>query len=265
MRERLRESERPDRVFGVALDAAKAAGLVGKKRVLDSTPRYDAVATMDTITLIVSAIRSLLKLADAVRCVELRAVLSGDDYASSSKPQIDWDHTKAQQGLIDSRAKDGYALLALIQGRELEQAVSKAAALLATVLSQDLETGDDGTFRIARRLAPDRVISVVDPETRHGHKTSSRDFDGYKGHAAIDPDTEIITAVALSPGTPGTQEMRAWLRTSSPIFSKEKTIRSVTKLAKALTMHTTLRPSLTRRARSSLPPRSSTRRPTSTS
>ena len=204
MRERLRRSKRPDRVFEVALDAAKAAGLVGKKRVLDSTPLYDAVATMDTITLIRSAIRNLLKLADAVLCVELRAVLSSDDdYASSSKPQIDWDDTKAQQGLIDSRAKDGYALLALLQGRELEQAVSKAAALLATVLGQDLETGDDGTFRIARRVAPDRVISVVDPETRHGHKTSSRGFDGYKGHAAIDPDTEIITAVALSPGNAG--------------------------------------------------------------
>ena len=151
-----------------------------------------------------SSIRNLLKLADAVLCVELRAVLSSDDdYASSSKPQIDWDDTKAQQGLIDSRAKDGYALHALLQGRELEQAVSKAAALLATVLGQDLETGDDGTFRIARRVAPDRVISVVDPETRHGHKTSSRGFDGYKGHAAINPDTEIITAVALSPGNAG--------------------------------------------------------------
>lgn len=204
MRERLRNSRRPDRVFEVALDAAKTAGLVGKRRVLDSTPLYDAVATMDTITLIRSAIRNLLKLAKADLRAELRAVLSSDDdYVSSSKPQIDWDDTMAQQGLIDSRAKDGYALLAHLEGLELGQAVSEAAALLATVLGQDLETGDDGTFRIARRVAPDRVISTVDPDTRHGRKTSSRGFDGYKGHAAIDPDTEIITAVVVSPGNAG--------------------------------------------------------------
>ena len=62
----LRHFKTPDRVFEIALDAAKEAGLVGRKRVLDSTPLYDTVATMDTITLIRSAIRNLLKLADDV-------------------------------------------------------------------------------------------------------------------------------------------------------------------------------------------------------
>jgi hypothetical protein len=182
LRERLRGSERPDRVFEIALDAAKAAGLVGKKRVLDSTPLYDAVATMDTITLIRSAIRGLLKVADDVLAKELRATLSsGDEYASAAKPQIDWDDKEAQAALVDSRATDGYAALVLLEGRELDSGVAEAAALLATVLGQDLETEDDGTFSIARRVAPDRVISTVDPETRHGHKTSAHGFDGFKG------------------------------------------------------------------------------------
>ena len=201
MRERLRGSKRPDRVFEIALEAAKQAGLVGKKRVLDSTPLYDAVATMDTITLIRSAIRSLLKVADGVLEAELRAALrSGDDYASSAKPEIDWDDKEAQAQLVDSRAKDAYALLALLEGRELEDGVNEAAALLATVTGQDLEATEDGTFSIARRVAPDRVISTVDPETRHGHKTSAHGFDGFKGHLALDPDTEIITATVVSPG-----------------------------------------------------------------
>ena len=65
MRARLARSDRPDRIFEVTLEAAKAAGLVGRRRVLDSTPLYDAVATMDTVTLIRSAIRGLLKVADA--------------------------------------------------------------------------------------------------------------------------------------------------------------------------------------------------------
>jgi hypothetical protein len=204
LRERLRRSKRPDRVFEVALDAAKAAGLVGRKRVLDSTPLYDAVATMDTITLIRSAIRNLLRVADKLLAAELRSVLiSGDEYASASKPQIDWDDKAAQAELVNSRARDGYAALVLLERRELDPAVEQAAALLATVLGQDLEATEDGTFSIARRVAPDRVISTVDPETRHGHKTSAHGFDGFKGHAAIDPDSEIITATAVSSGNAG--------------------------------------------------------------
>jgi len=205
LRERLRGSARPDRVFEIALDAAKAAGLVGKKRVLDSTPLYDAVATMDTITLIRSAIRNLLKVADRTLSAELRAVLSsGDEYATPAKPQIDWDDKVAQAELVDSRATDGYACLVVLEGRDLDSAVGEAATLLATVLGQDLEMTEDGTtFSIARRVAPDRVISVVDPETRHGHKTSAHAFDGFKAHAAIDPDSEIITATAVSPGNAG--------------------------------------------------------------
>jgi len=141
------------------------------------------VATMDTITLIRSAIRNLLRVADKLLAAELRSVLiSGDEYASASKPQIDWDDKAAQAELVNSRAHDGYAALVLLDGRELDPAVEEAAALLATVLGQDLEATEDGTFSIARRVAPDRVISTVDPETRHGHKTSAHGFDGFKGH-----------------------------------------------------------------------------------
>jgi len=204
MRERLRNSADPDRIFAAALGAARAAGLVGKKRALDSTPLYDAVATMDTVTLIRSAIRGLLKVADADLEDELRRVMkSGDDYASASKPQIDWDDQTARDGLVDSRAKDAYACLAILDSRELGAVVEEAARLLATVVGQDLEEDGDGIFRIARKVAKDRVISTVDPEARHGHKTQARSFDGYKGHVAVDPDTEIITDTAVTPGNAG--------------------------------------------------------------
>jgi hypothetical protein len=204
MRARLRASTRPDRVFEVGLAAAHAAGLVGRRRVLDSTPLYDAVATMDTVTLIRSALRGLLAAAEPDLVRELRGALSGgDDYASAGKPVIDWDDRAAREELIDSRARDGYAVLTLLDDRELTEAVKQAATLLATVLGQDLDTGEDGVFRIARRVAKDRVISTVDPDTRHGHKTSARGFDGYKGHAAVDPDSEIVTATTVTPGNAG--------------------------------------------------------------
>jgi hypothetical protein len=212
MRERLRRSARPNRIFEVGLAAAAAAGLVGRRRVLDSTPLYDAVATMDTVTLIRSAVRGVLVAAavDADLVSALRAVLtSGEDYRERGKPQIDWDDPVAREELIDSRARDGFAVLAVLDGRELAEPVAQAAALLATVLGQDLEpdAGDPGdvggVFRIARRVAKDRVISTVDPDARHGHKTAARGFDGYKGHIAADPDSELITATRATPGNAG--------------------------------------------------------------
>jgi len=203
-RARLASSDDPRRIFNVTLEAAGKAGLVGPKRVLDSTPLYDAVATMDTITLVRSAIRGLLRVADAGLQAGLAAAMSGvDDYASTAKPGIDWDDQAAREALIDTRARDGYACLAMLDGRDLAEPVAQAMQLLATVLGQDLETGEDGVLRIARRVAKDRIISTVDTETRHGHKTSARGFDGYKGHIAIDPDSEIITDTEVTAGNVG--------------------------------------------------------------
>ena len=96
------------------------------------------------------------------------------------------------------------ACLAVLDGRELASPVAEASELLAKVVGQDLEETTDGTFRIARRVAKDRVISTVDPDARHGHKTAARGFDGYKGHVAVDPDSEIITDTTSRPVTPAT-------------------------------------------------------------
>jgi IS5 family transposase len=91
----------------------------------------------------------------------------------------------------------------VLAGRPLTSAVAEAARLLAAVAGQDLERGDDAGFRIARKVAADRVISTVDPDARHGHKTSARGFDGYKGHASVDPDSELVVATAATAGNVG--------------------------------------------------------------
>ena len=209
MRARLAASKRPDRVFQVTLQAARRAGLVGRRRVLDSTPIYDAVATMDTVTLIRSAIRGLLRAADTDRTQPglagaLRGVLErDDDYAVAGKPSCDYDDPAARAELVDALAVDGQACLGVLAGRQLTGPVGQAGQLLATVLGQDLAETADGTFLIARRVAPDRVISTVDPQARHGRKSSASGFDGYKGHSAIDPDSEIITATTVTAGNVG--------------------------------------------------------------
>jgi hypothetical protein len=89
---------------------------------LDSTALYDAVATMDTVTLIRSAIRGLLAACDACLARELRALLArDDDYASAGKPVCDDDDPRAREELVDALAKDAHALLVALDGRELEQ------------------------------------------------------------------------------------------------------------------------------------------------
>jgi hypothetical protein len=204
MRARLAASEHPERIFEVVLQTAKRAGLVGRRRVLDSTSLYDAVATMDTVTLIRSAIRGLLGACDRGLQDELRGLLCRDDeYRSAGKPVCDYEDRQAREEMIDALAKDAHALLGALDGRRLSPVLEQAAALLATVVGQDLDEGEDGVFRIARRVAKDRVISTVDPDARHGHKTSARGFDGYKGHVAVDPDSELIVSTTVTAGNVG--------------------------------------------------------------
>jgi hypothetical protein len=208
MRARLARSAKPDRIFEVTVEVARPAGLAGRRRVLDSTPLYDAVATMDTVTLVRSAIRGVLKAAGSDLAGELRAVLRrDDDYAAAGKPACDYDDPAAREELVGALARDAHALLTALDGQELDPVLAQAAGLLASVTGQDLEQDTAGVFTIARRVAPGRVISTVDPDARHGHKTSARGFDGYKGHIAADPDSEIITATQATPGNSGDAEV----------------------------------------------------------
>jgi len=136
----------------------------------------------------------------------LAVLTSGDDYASSDKPQIDWEDAPARERLVDT-PREGRLCLPPDARRGVNSPMwsPRQPACSRTVVGQDLEEGDDKILRIARKVAKDRVISVVDPEARHGHKTSAHGFDGYKGHVAIDPDSEIITATTVSAGTPATR------------------------------------------------------------
>ena len=202
MRARLAASESPRRIFDVVLDAARAAGAVSPRRVLDSAPIYDAVATEDTVTMLRSAIRRTLAAADAAGSEQpLRAVLRrDDDYASGGKAVCDWEDPAAREALVAELAADASAVLEAMRGRALTSGEADAAELLAAVVGQDLEAGPDNKMRIARRVAVDRVISTADPDARHGRKSTAGGFDGYKGHIAVDPDSELITDTAVTAG-----------------------------------------------------------------
>jgi Transposase domain (DUF772) len=182
-RNRLRASKRPKRLLEDTKVVAREAGVMGNRvRVLDSTPIYDAVSTQDTVTQLRSAIRKLLRVLQGTALgARVRLVLTrDDDYATVGKPPCDWDDPEAREQLVDALVHDALAALAVVDGCELDAVARDAAELLALVAGQDVEAGDDGVFRIARKVAKDRVISTVDPEARHGHKSHDRRFDGYK-------------------------------------------------------------------------------------
>ena len=126
--------------------------------------------------------------------------LSAHDYDGAAKPTIAWDDPVAKQALITALVNDALALIAALDGVTLTADQADAVGLLALIAGQDVEPGDqEGTWRIAQRVAPDRVISTVDPEARHMHKSRSKYRDGYKAHVGIEPDTGIITGASLTP------------------------------------------------------------------
>ena len=196
-RARLRTSQRPERIFDAVRSVIDGTGILkGKtRRALDSTLLDDAVATQDTVTQLIAAIRRVRRLVPGAREVALGA----HDYEASGKPLIAWDDPVAKAALVDGLVHDALTLLAAFETHTGEVDASTSLGLLALVAGQDVEQDEDGTWKIAQKVARDRVISTVDPETRHMHKSVSEYRDGYKAHIAIEPETGLITAAALTP------------------------------------------------------------------
>jgi IS5 family transposase len=196
-RTRLRRSEHPERIFDAVRAVIDATGVLkGKtRRALDSTLLDDAVATQDTVTQLIAAIRRVRRVVPGARDV----VLGAHDYDESGKPLIAWDDPIAKAALVDALVTDALALLGALEGVTDGSDASSALGLLALVAGQDVEQAEDGSWKIAQRVAPDRIISTVDPEARHMHKSRSEYRDGYKAHIAIEPETGLVTAGALTP------------------------------------------------------------------
>jgi len=196
-RTRLRRSEAPERIFDAVRAVIDATGVLkGKtRRALDSTLLDDAVATQDTVTQLISAIRRVRRVVPGAREV----TVSAHDYDASGKPLIAWDDPVAKAELVDALVTDALGLLEALAANPVDDEAAGALGLLALVAGQDVEQDDEGTWKIAQRVAPDRVISTVDPETRHMHKSRSEYRDGYKAHVAVEPETGLVTSAILTP------------------------------------------------------------------
>ncbi|WP_184948881.1 IS1182 family transposase [Planomonospora venezuelensis] len=205
-RRRLARSTRPDRIFeAVRAVVAETGVLRGRhRRALDSAVLDDAVATQDTVTQLIAAIRRVIREAPGAADAA-RSCCTACDYAGSGKPRIAWNDAQARAVLVDALVTDAIRLLAEVSDQVLDEPAATAIGILALVAGQDVEPaadsdGSDGRWRIARRTAPERMVSTVDPEARHIHKTTTRAADGFKAHLAVEPETGLLTAVALRPG-----------------------------------------------------------------
>lgn len=204
-RARLLVNDQQKLVFERFLRLAKDAGIVkdGSLQIIDSTNILGAAAVKDTYALIKSAIRKLLAVSHKKQgqaSQEIKGLLPQLDYSKKTKEEIDWNDPQARQQLLQCLVDDSHALLRAVSDTELTAEEKTAVEILATVTEQDIEVTTDGKVSIRRGVAKDRIISIEDPEMRHGRKTSTGKFNGHKGQIIIDSETEIITNIDVTPG-----------------------------------------------------------------
>src|SRR5215468_2757504 len=115
-RRRIAASDRPHRVFDKVAEVIAATGILTgrRKRCVDSTVFDDAVATQDTVTQLVAAIRKVVRTVPGAQAVI--AAVCTLDYAKPGKPDIDWDDPAAKQELVSTLVNDALAVLAELCG-----------------------------------------------------------------------------------------------------------------------------------------------------
>ena len=171
-RNKLRDSDRPMRMFDAIRDLVHTSGaLSGKtRRVLDSTVLDDAVVRQDTIMQLVAQIRRVRRQIPKAAKVVVRA----HDYeGGAAKPPCAWDDPADIERVVTELVNDAIEILLAVENVDLDDAQADAVGLLALVAQQDVEPSDKpGSWRIARETRPDRIVSTVDPESRHVDRKS---------------------------------------------------------------------------------------------
>ena len=212
-------------VFEGSLRLARQSGYLKKRGMrvaLDTTYILGRGAVKDTYNLLADGIVKLLRALAAVANTTLPAWAEAQGYekyfGSSIKGEatIDWSDRKARRKLLGEIVADADRLLELARQAWVElpedsgqrQSIVDGAELLGQLLLQDIErksgdgdadAADDGVS-IRDGVSRDRMLSVHDPEMRHGHKSSRRRFNGHKAAIVVDTDSQLITAVDVLPG-----------------------------------------------------------------
>jgi transposase len=209
MRARMIAADADNALFTATLAKAMAAGVFkGPLRsIIDSSPVHGAGAVQSSYELIRGFLGQVARAA--------AGTLSGPTAAAvapllAGKADIDWQDPAARKEHLGVLVAAGRVVLAEVAG-SADPSVSAAAELLAQVIDQDVEEDDDGNPQIRQGVARDRVVSHSDPQMRHGRKSASRRFDGYKMDVVADEASELVLGVEVraanaargDPGHPG--------------------------------------------------------------
>ena len=215
-RARLILHEKVREVFERSLRFARESGYLKGRRMkvaMDTTFILGRGAVKDTYNLLADGIVQLVRALAEVERTGVRewAVAQGyESYIGSSvkgEACIDWGDKRERAALLSRIVGDAERMLERsrqIQGGLSEDSVERqrivdASALLGQLLLQDVERGEEGVS-LREGVSRDRIVSVHDPEMRHGHKSSSRRFDGHKAAVIVDTDSQLITAVDVLAG-----------------------------------------------------------------
>jgi len=200
-------------VFESSVDACRRSGLLRRKKLevaLDTTPIFGRGAVKDTFNLISDQIRTVAEEVSALTGEDLEGLVAehglGRHVGASFKSQVtlDWDDAEQKRALVGQLVADARVALELARvtmrrdrtDAEAQRTLGAAHDLLADLLLQDIEEEppDAGGPRIRQGTSPDRIVSTTDQEMRHGRKSHSKKFTGYKASIAVDTASGVILA-----------------------------------------------------------------------
>ena len=203
-----------------SIEEARRAGYLKSPKIrvaLDTTPILGKGAVKDTYNLLAEGIVQLagalaeMAAEDAAAWAEKQELSRYFGSSLKGEVAIDWDDQKQRQQLLTQIVQDARRLLRLAESAQQEHpeqatTIAAAAALLRRLLAQDVEEKPEGGCQIKEGTEKDRVVSVTDPEVRHGRKSASKRFNGHKAAVAVDMESQLVCAVEVLAGNSGDQE-----------------------------------------------------------
>ena len=205
--------ERYGELFEKSVQACRKAGLLKRRQLevaIDTTPVLGRGAVKDTFNLVSDQIRVVIQEVCALKCWEQEALVAehglGRHFGSSFKGsvELDWSDEAQRRALVAQLVADAHvtleigrtALRGFARNSERAQPVRKACELLGELLQQDIDEKpeDGGGPMIRRGTSRDRIVSTSDPEMRHGHKSHSQGFEGYKSSVVAETRSGVILA-----------------------------------------------------------------------
>ena len=203
-----------------SIQEARRAGYLPQRKIrvaLDTTPILGKGAVKDTYNLLAEGIAKVGGCLAEAQGEEVKAWAQKQELSRywgsrvKAEAAIDWDSKKQRQQLLTQIVQDGRRVLSLAEKVKEEhpeqaEAIEVDAALLRRLIAQDVEEKPDGPCQIKQGTEKDRVVSVQDPEMRHGRKSASQRFDGHKAAVAVEIESQLVSAVEVLPGNAGDQQ-----------------------------------------------------------